>query len=112
MRKRYFYRLIISVLRGLCCVVAVKCTTFAFMTDAENIRLLEWQLTHYRRIIKNQAETIEHCRQDFNRGSRWHDKCIQVMRDRMQVVAELEAVKAELEAVKAELDKLKNDDKS
>ena len=79
------------------------------MTDAENLKLLEWQLTHYQRIIKNQAETIEHCRKDFNRGMRWHDKCIQVMKDRMQVVAELEAVKAELESVKAELQELKKE---
>jgi multidrug resistance efflux pump len=75
------------------------------MDDARKIELLEWQLKQQARVITKQRQTIEFCRKDFNRGSRWHDKCIQVMNDLFRTTRELEAVKAEL-------DKLKNEYKS
>lgn len=62
--------------------------------------MLEWQVQQQIRVIKKQRDTIEHCRRDFNRGSKWHDKAIQVMNDLFRTRKELEAVKAELEQLK------------
>lgn len=66
------------------------------MDDKEHIRLLKWQVQQQARVIKKQRETIEHCRLDYNRGSKWHNKAIQVISDLYRTRKELEAVKAEL----------------